>query len=711
MATTLDVFFNPHSIAVIGASATQGKVGHSVLQNILQSGYAGEVYPINIREPEILGHKAYKSVLVVPGKVELAVICIPSRFAVSAVEECGKKGVKGVVIITAGFKEVGGEGAVRENQIVELGKKYGMRILGPNCLGIISLAMNASFASQHPPKGDIAIMSQSGAMLTGILDWSMGNNIGFSSFISLGNKCDIDEVDLFEYLAQDPNTKIILAYLEDIHDGAKFFRVLEACGRRKPIIILKSGRSEAGAQAASSHTGSLAGSDIAYTLAFEKVGVTRAITISELFDYALVFRSQPVPKGDKFAVITNAGGPGIIATDAFSDNDLGFARFSQGCIEKLLEGLPEEANVYDPVDIIGDAPPERYKFAIETIFQEEDEVCAGALVILTPQAQTNPPKVSSVMIEIAKRYPGKILIGAYIGGAQLREPKVELIRNGIPCFDFPEQGIQALKALERFGAFQRGDVCSDIERIDVNAEKVLEIIRGVRADGRTVLLNYETSAIFEEFRITHPKSKLATSAAQAADFAEEMGFPVVMKIVSPQIIHKSDVGGVILPISSREEVVKAYVDIISNVKRLGPSDAKIYGVEVQEMIDIKSMKKSTELIIGVSRDPQFGPLIMFGLGGIFVNFLKDVAFGLTYRFTRDDAKRIMHSTKAFSLLQGVRGEPPSDIRGIEKVLMMIAQLVNEFHDIVELDINPLIAFAEDDKPSYSAVDIKITIKP
>ncbi|GAB4320931.1 MAG: acetate--CoA ligase [Promethearchaeota archaeon] len=707
---TLDHLFHPRSIAVVGASNAQGKVGHSVIRNLVDSGFGGKVYPINLREAEVVGLKAYPSVLDVEDEIDLAVICIPARFAVEAMRQCAEKCVKAVVIITAGFKEVGGRGAERERQIVEIAKKSGLRVLGPNCLGLITGEFNVSFASQQPLMGDIAIMSQSGAMLTGILDWSLGNGVGFSSFISLGNKADVDEVDLFEYLADDPATKLILAYLEDVHDGDKFFRVLEACGRRKPIIILKSGRSEAGAQAASSHTGSLAGSDVAYTLAFKKVGVTRAVTISELFDLALVFKSLKVPKGDKFAVITNAGGPGIIATDAFSDNDLGFAQFSPEVVKKLQEGLPEEAAVYDPVDIIGDATPDRYEFALDAIFQEDDEVCAGALVIVTPQAQTNPPGVTDVLLRIHEKYPDKALVAAYIGGKSMAEAKHRLIEGGVPCFDFPEQGIKALKFLETFGRFLRSGVaCSDDERVDLNLDAIRAVIDDARADGRNVLLDHETSAIFQELGITHPKSKLARTAAEAADAAEELGFPVVMKVVSPQILHKSDVGGVVLPVNSREEAVKAFVDIISNVKRLGPADAEIYGVSVQEMLRVDQMKKATELIVGVSRDPQWGPLLMFGLGGIFVNFLKDVAFELTYKFTRADARRLMASTKAYSLLQGVRGEPPSDIPGLEQVLLRIAQLVNEVPDLVELDVNPLIAFAEDDDPTYSAVDIKMTI--
>ena len=406
----LTEFFNPKSIAVIGASKSEAKVGHTVLQNILNSQYDGEVYPINPNDDEILGYKAYESVLDVPSEIDIAIIVIPSKYVIPVAEECGKKGIKGLIVISAGFKEIGGEGAEREERLKEIAKEYNMRVLGPNCLGFIGDKYNGSFASDTPKKGDIAMISQSGAMLTGMMDYSMEKPYGFYCNISLGNKADLGAVDFIEYLANDDNAKVVLCYLESIKDGDRFLEVLPQAARKKPIIILKSGISEAGARAASSHTGALAGSDKAYDLAFKKCGVIRAKSIEDLFDYGEIFISQPIPKKNSFAIITNAGGPGIVATDAFSNEGLKFAEFSENILHELRENLPQEAAIFNPVDIVGDATPEQYVFTLKTVFginsqQNElegkvlsDHVSTyGALIILTPQAQTHPTKVAKLI--------------------------------------------------------------------------------------------------------------------------------------------------------------------------------------------------------------------------------------------------------------------------------------------------------------------------
>ncbi|HMF32819.1 MAG TPA: acetate--CoA ligase family protein [Candidatus Lokiarchaeia archaeon] len=710
---SLDILFNPKSVAIIGASATAGKVGYSVIRNIIDSGYPdrGQVYPINPKETEIEGLPAYQTIGEVPDEVELAVICIPAKFVGDAAKECGEKGVKVIVVITAGFKEIGGKGAEREKELVQICTDYNMRMLGPNCLGLITPVINATFAASSPKKGNIAFISQSGAMMTGILDWSANQPIGFSSFISIGNKANIDAVDLIEYLAGDAETAMILAYMEDTKDGVKFLEVVTQAAKEKPIIILKSGRSAAGAQAASSHTGSLAGSDIAYDLAFKRSGVLRAKTISDVFNYALVFSNLPLPKSSNFAIVTNAGGPGIVATDAFEDNELGFSRFSEPILKELREGLPEEANIYDPVDIVGDATPERYKFALETIFKEPDEICQGALVILTPQGQTNPPMVVDLLVEVMQQNPGKLLVGAFIGGKTLAEPMQKMVANKIPCYPFPEEGIQALKGMVQYSAYRDRPIKEWPARYDVDMDRVREILDGVKKDNRRVLLTSEASEIFTKYGILNPPTILSTSADKAAEAAESIGFPVVMKIVSPQILHKSDIGGVKLDITSREEVIRSYVEIISNAKKLGPQNAQIYGVEVQKMIERSDRKKTTEIIIGMNRDAQWGPMLMFGLGGIYVNFLKDVAFELAYKYDSEDALNQMSRTKAFTILKGVRGEPPSDVNALGDVLVRISQMVNDFPEIAEIDINPLLAFELiEGAENYTAVDIKITIK-
>ncbi len=711
--SNISYFFNPKSIAVIGASATAGKVGNTVLNNIIKSGYKGKVFPINPRSTEILGLKAYKSVLDVSEEIDVEIFVIPGKYVASAAEECGKKGVNGLIVISAGFKEVGGEGVEREEQLIELSKKYNMRILGPNCLGFLGLNYNGSFAADTPKAGHIAMISQSGAMLTGMMDYSMTQAFGFSANISLGNKADMGAVDFIEYLANDEDTKVILCYLESIKDGDRFLEVLPKATRKKPVIILKSGVSEAGARAASSHTGALAGADIAYELAFKKCGVIRAKTIEDLFDYGEIFLYQPIPKKNSFAIITNAGGPGIVATDAFEREDLKFASFSEGILHSLREKLPLEAAIFNPIDIVGDAGPDRYHFTLNTVFgtenNSEEITSEGALIIVTPQAQTNPTEVAKLVHEISQKYlrnQSKPIVCSFIGEKSIAEGRNYLKQNHIPCYHFPDRAAHSLKTLIEYGEYRKTTPLNELEipKYDVNIERVKEIFESTRKDGRAVLLSYETSEIFDCYGIKSPKSRLARTPREAMNLQKIIG-KAVLKIASPQIIHKTDVGGIALNIDTEQKAYEAYIQIINNAKKYGPQNAKIYGVEVQEMIDFKVEKKVNEIIIGMSRDPGFGPLLLFGTGGIYVDVFKDVAFALSYKFTRQDAKKLIESTKMNSLLQGVRGESSSDVEAIIDVLLRLSQLVNDNPEIVELDINPLLAFIK----GYSAVDIKITI--
>ncbi|MFX0102519.1 MAG: acetate--CoA ligase family protein [Candidatus Hodarchaeota archaeon] len=705
---SLEAFFKPRVIAVIGASGTKGKVGNAVMRNLKDRHANAKVYAINPKGTDIEGFPCHKSVLDVPEDIDLVILCIPARFVLPMIDECGKKGVKGIVALTAGFKEVGAEGLKLEMDMIKKCHDYGIRMLGPNCLGMISLVHNSTFASLTPREGNIAVISQSGAIMTAILDWSYEmEDIGFSSFISLGNKSDLNEVDFIDYLADDPDTKIIVCYIESIPEGERFINVVSKTTKKKPVIILKSGVSEAGARAASSHTGSLAGADMAYELAFEKAGVIRANAIDELFSYARTFTLVDTPASDKFAIITNAGGPGIIATDAFVAEGVGVSRFSADALKALREGLPAEAGIYNPVDIIGDAPPPRYDFALRAVFQDPDEDVAGALIILTPQANTQPTVASDIIAKVKEDFPDRRIIAAFMGGPSVKEGAQNLVKHGIPCYDFPEEAIKNIAGLIKFWRFQNKPEETSIAPVKVDTDKINKIIETARAENRPMLLNYETSEIFTEYNIPHPKTRLAKTPTDARKYANEIGFPVVMKIVSPQIVHKSDVGGVILNINSEDEAEVSFIKILSTVKDLRP-DADIHGIEVQEMINTKNKKKSTELIIGMACDPQFGPLIMFGMGGIYTEFLKDVSFRLGKFFTVEDSKNIIKETKSYALLRGVRGEPPSALAEVEDVLQKIALLVEEFPDIIELDINPLLAFSKQE--GVSAVDIKITIK-
>lgn len=710
----ISYFFDPKSIAVIGASATAGKVGNTVLNSIIKSGYEGTIIPINPRSEEILGYKSYKSVLDVPEEIDLAIFVIPSKFVLTAAEECGKKGIKGLIIITAGFKEIGGEGVEREDQLIEIGKKYNMRVLGPNCLGFIGLKYNGSFAADTPKKGHIAMISQSGAMLTGMMDYSMNQAFGFSANISLGNKADMGAVDFIEYLADDDETEVILCYLESIKDGPRFLEVLPKATRKKPVVILKSGVSEAGARAASSHTGALAGSDIAYDLAFDKCGIIRAKTIEDLFDYGEIFLYQPIPKANSFAIVTNAGGPGIVATDAFSRENLKFSEFSETILHALRNNLPLEAAIFNPVDIVGDATPDRYRFTLESIFGinngalENEITTEGALIIVTPQAQTKPTEVAKLVHELSSKHlKHKPIVCSFIGEKSISEGREYLKQNHIPCYHFPDRAAHSLKTLIKRGEFLKSTPLDELEvpKFDVNKERVQEIFDVARDDGRSVLLSYETSEVFDCYGIKAPKTRLARTPRQAEALQEVTG-KAVMKIVSPQIIHKTDVGGIALNIETPQQAYEAFIQIIDKVKKFGPANARIYGIEVQEMIDFKKQKKSNEIILGMTKDPGFGPLLMFGSGGIYVDVFADIRFALAYKFTKNDARKLIENTKIYSLLQGVRGEPSSDIEAILDVLLRLSQLVNDFPEVVELDINPLLSFVK----SYSAVDIKITIQ-
>ncbi|TXT61324.1 MAG: Acetate--CoA ligase [ADP-forming] I [Promethearchaeota archaeon] len=714
----ISYFFNPKSIAIIGASDTEGKVGNTVLKNIINSGYKGELYPINPGHKTILDLKAYQSVLDVPDEIEIAIFVIPSKYVVEVAKECGKKGIKGLIIISAGFKEIGGEGAEREEQLKQVAKDYNMRVLGPNCLGFIGTYYNGSFAVDTPKKGNIAMISQSGAMLTGMMDYSMEQSYGFYCNISLGNKADLGAVDFIEYLADDENAKVVLCYLESIKDGDRFLEVVPRAAQKKPIIILKSGKSEAGARAASSHTGALAGSDKAYDLAFSKCGVIRAKTIEDLFDFGEIFLYQPIPKENSFAIITNAGGPGIVATDAFSSENLKLAEFSEKILHVLRENLPQEAAIFNPVDIVGDATPERYVFTLKTLFginnknnnedTESNQISThGCLIILTPQAQTKPKKVAELIHQItSKHLKDKTVMCAFIGEKSIAEARKYLKDNHIPCYQFPDRGAHSLKTMIERRKYLEETPLSELEipEFEVNKKRVKEIIEAVRKDERTVLLGTETAEMFECYGIQSPKSKLAHTPREAMEIQPKIGNSI-MKIVSPQITHKSDIGGIVKNINKPEDAFEAYIEIVNKAKKFGPQNAKIYGVEIQEMIDFSKKEKVNELILGMSRDPQFGPMVMVGSGGIYANFLEDVAFALSYKFTEDDAIAMLQKTKVYRLLQGVRGEQPSDIDAVIEVLQRLAQLVNDFPQIVEVDINPLLSFIE----GYSAVDIKVTL--
>ncbi|UCD45578.1 MAG: acetate--CoA ligase family protein [Candidatus Bathyarchaeota archaeon] len=696
----LDAVFRPRSVAIIGASRTSGKVGNILTRNMIESGYEGEIYPVNPKAKEILGLRSYPSVTDVPAEVDLAVIAIPAEYVLDVAEQCGRKGVKALVVITAGFKETGHEGAVLERRLVEVGEKYGMRVQGPNCLGLINTesSLNLSFAPAMPKRGRIGFISQSGAMGTAVLDWVIQEDIGFHSFISLGNKADLDEVDFIEAMRDDDDVGVILLYLESIEKGRSFIEAAAKAVKRKPVIILKGGTSSAGARAAGSHTGALVGSFIAYRTAFEKAGVIMVESVEELFNHAIAFTEQPLPRGEGMVIVTNAGGPGILATDFSEKLGIRLTSLKAEVRNRLMEKLPAAASVGNPIDVLGDARADRYRFAIEGVLR--DDQVNVALVILTPQAMTESLDTAQGIVEIQKERRGKPIVAVFMGGGRVQEATEYLRSNGVPCFDFPEKAIKTVAAMYEYARFMKKPEYYPARFKDVSPEKVREILSAVKGDKRVVLLANEAAEVMEAYGIRSTTNRLAASADEAVRYADEMDYPVVLKIASPDILHKSDIGGLALDLRTAEQVRSSFQNIITSVNRLMP-EAHIYGVTVSRMLP-----RGKEMIIGMSQDVQFGPLVMFGLGGIYVNFLKDVSFRLA-PLSEQEAQSMMEETRAYKLLKGIRGEPPSDVDALKNMILRVGQLVWDFPEIVEMDVNPVIVYGEGE--GCMALDVKITL--
>lgn len=694
----LEHFFSPKTIAVVGASREEGKVGHDVLKNLVDHGYKGTIYPVNPKADTILGIKVYAGLKDIRDTIDLAVIVVPAVSVKHVVDECIEKGINSIIVISSGFKESGIDGAARERELYQKIKHHSIRMLGPNCLGLINTqsSLNASFAADMPAEGNIAFFSQSGALCTSILDWSIVEYIGFSKFVSIGNKTDIDEVDLIKALEEDTYTRVILGYLEGVKNGASFIATAQKATKKKPMIIIKSGGTTAGAKAASSHTGTLAGSESAFNAAFKQAGILRAKTIEELFDYARIFSYQPLPKGPRIALITNAGGPGIITADAVERSNLKMATFSKNTIEYLRSSLPEMANVYNPIDVLGDAKADRYKFVIEKVI--EDTNVDAVLVILTPQTMTEIEKTAEVISEISHR-TDKTIATSFMGGKRTESAFKTLSQRKIPNYVFPERAVSAIEAMYQYTLWQKKPL-PKIENIQVQKEKVVSLVKKLRQTEHPYLTEEEVKQVLSTYGFRIPKSILATSEIEAVKAAEEIGYPVVIKISSPDILHKSDFGGVIIGIQDAAGVRKYFREITQKARRFMPK-AEIKGVLVQQMVT-----GGKEVILGMSRDPQFGPLLMFGLGGIYIEVLKDVTFRVA-PIGLDDAKEMIQEIQSFPLLQGVRGEKPADIPAIVDSIVRLSHMVTDFPEIVEMDINPLIVFPQGE--GAIAIDARISI--
>jgi len=695
----LDSLFAPKSIAVIGASNRQGSVGRAAFTNILLNEYAGTVYPVNPKEHSICGVRAYPSVLDLPETVDLAVVIVPAPVVPSVVEESGKKGVKGLVIISAGFKEVGPDGAELERRVFSIAQKYSMRMIGPNCLGVInadpSVRLNASFASGMPVEGSIAFASQSGALGEAVLDYASGENIGFSKFISMGNKADVNENDILEYLRTDPMTKVILLYLEDIIDGRKFVDTVSRVTEEKPIIAVKAGVSPEGAKAASSHTGALAGSDEAYNAILKQSGVIRVESIIDLFDYARAFAKQPLPRGNRVAIITNGGGPGIMATDASVKYGLQIAQFSDITKNKLRAGLPKEASVNNPIDLIGDAQADRYELALGAL---SDDNVDCSLVLLTPQAMVDLKKVAETIASVGPK-SGKTVLASLLGLGDVTPAVGVLESNGVPNYSFPESAVRALAAMSEYKQWIERPR-TQVKHFEVDLVQARKIIARAKQAGLTNLSQTDALSLLGAYGLPVIKTELAKTRQQAVTLARKVGLPVVMKIVSPDVVHKIDVGAVKLDLNSEQDVGKGFDEIIKNVKANTPS-ARIEGVLLQNYVT-----GGTETIIGIHRDPKFGPLLMFGLGGIYVEVYRDVSFRLA-PIRELGARNMIQQIRGGKILEGFRGQPPRDVEAIAECIERLSQLAMDLDEVQELDVNPLLAFEKGCK----AVDARVIIAP
>ena len=693
----LEALFAPKSIAVIGASNRQGSVGKAVFTNILLNEYAGTVYPVNPKDHSISGVRSYPTVQDLPESVDVAVVVVPAAVVPAVTEECGKKGVKGLIIISAGFKEVGQDGAALERQVISLAQKYSMRMVGPNCLGTINtdpeVRLNASFASQMPLEGSIAFASQSGALGEAVIDYATGEGIGFSKFVSLGNKADVSENDVLEYLRADPKTKVILLYLEDIVDGRKFVDTVSKVTEEKPIIAVKAGVSPEGAKAASSHTGALAGSDEAYNAILKQSGVLRVESIIDLFDYARAFAKQPLPRGNRVAIITNGGGPGIMATDASVRYGLQISQFSEATKNKLRAGLPKEASVNNPIDLIGDAQSDRYELALQVL---EDESVDCGLVLLTPQAMVDLKKVAETIATVGPR-AGKTLLASILGLTDIT-PAVDVLEShNIPHYTFPESAVRALAAMAEYQRWVTRPR-TQIKHFKIDIRRAQEVIANAKHAGLTSLPQDDALTILNAYGLPVIKTETASSKPEAIASAKRIGYPVAMKIISPDVVHKIDIGGVKLDLNGDKETSEAYDEILKNVKAHFPN-ARIEGVLLQEYIT-----GGTETIIGIHRDPKFGPLLMFGLGGIYVEAYRDVSFRLA-PIRELSADNMITQIRGSKILQGFRGQPPADTKAIAECIERLSQLSIELPDVAELDVNPLVAFASGCK----ALDARIII--
>lgn len=702
---------SPRSVAVIGASRKPGSVGEAIFKNLLRAEYKGILYPVNPKSDSISGVKCYRSVSEIPDPVDLAIIIVANTVVPDILRACADKRIPGAIVVSAGFKEIGGKGIDLENEVRKIAEENGIALIGPNCLGFINtdpaVQLNASFAATMPRAGNIAFLSQSGALCTAVLDYAKGKGIGFSKFISMGNKAVTNELDFLRALRDDPMTDVILMYVEDLSNGRDFIDAARTItgdlSKPKPIIAIKSGRTKEGAKAASSHTGSLAGSDEVYDAIFIQSGVLRVETVEELFDYAIAFSQQPLPKSNRVAIVTNAGGPGIMATDALVRHGLELAPLEQKTKDQLRVALPETANINNPVDVIGDARHDRYEAALKAVVADPN--VDGVVVILTPQAMTDIREIGQVVANVAvsmrtQPWLAKPILASFMGIVDVSVGVMILERAGVPHYTFPEAAVRALARMHDYGLNWLARPRTGVKVYPVQKEVVEKIFDHVRSQGRTYLPEIEALKVFSAYGIPVLESQLAKTEEEAIAHARRIGFPVVLKIVSPHIVHKLDAGGVAIDIRDEASVSREFRKMMQTAVSLVGAD-KIWGVEVQKMAD-----KGTEIFLGSKRDAKFGPVVVFGMGGTYVEVFKDVAFRLA-PMRELTLEHMIKNIKGYKLLEGYRGKP-ADIDKIKECLGRLSQLVIDFPEIEELDINPIIVYPPGN--GARAVDGRILLK-
>ncbi len=698
----LSSLFTPKNVAVVGASAAPHKIGHLVVNNLVSAGFTGGIFPINPAGGRICGLDALHSVADIPAAalpLDLAVICLPAQKVPAALEELAALPTRAVTIISAGFKETGGAGVLLEEEVKSLAKRHNMALLGPNCMGLVNTRanLNSTFAEGKVNMGNMGFFSQSGALCVAIFDWAREQNIGFSVFVSLGNKAIVDESDLLLYLADDPDTKVILGYLESVESGQRFLQNAHTATRKKPVVLLRAGRTAAGARAASSHTGALAGADMAYEAAFRQTGIIRAARMEDLFNLAQAFASQPLPKGDGVAVVTNSGGPGIVAADACETAGLRLAGLSQATVETLKEMLPSYAALYNPVDVIGDATAETISQAVDVVLR--DQAVFSLLALVAPTARTPVEDVARQLLAVIARHD-KPVFCCFMGGHGVAEGRGIMLEAGVPCYQFPEPAIDAIQAMHKHSAWRKKPMPVEVAyRRDLHSAE--QIIVKARQENQLELVEYQVQGLLKAYEMPMLESKLARTSDEAVQIAKQIGYPVALKIASPQISHKTDVMGVTLDLATPEAVRAAFIDITARAARMR-KDAYIAGCLVQAM----SPKGAREVIVGFKRDLRFGPLVLFGLGGIHVEAFKDISCRLA-PLSLDDVHDMIREIKAFPILAGMRGQKAVKFTALEDILLIMSHLALDFPEIQEAECNPVLAWEN----GALVADMRVILSP